>query len=149
MRYSNRCIFVVAMVTAAAAQAQVRPGLWEASVTVQSIDIPGAPPQVARMMGGRTTRQSYCLTPEQAAKGPQEMLKQNPSCRFTKYSMSGGSISTEMSCTQDGGTMIARSTGSYTPTSFSVTSSAAMSGKTSMRMTSSSTGRRLGDCPGK
>lgn len=94
----------------ALAQAQVQPGLWEASTTVNSIDIPGAPPQAAQMMkgqmasGGRN-KMTYCITPQQAAQGPQEMLKQNPSCRFSKYVMKAGRIATEMSCTQNGGTI--------------------------------------------
>lgn len=138
----------------ALAQAQVQPGLWEASTTVNSIDIPGAPPQAAQMMkgqmasGGRN-KMTYCITPQQAAQGPQEMLKQNPSCRFSKYVMKAGRIATEMSCTQNGGTMTARATGSYTPTSFSVTSNAVMSGGMSMRLSSTSTGRRIGPCSGK
>jgi hypothetical protein len=129
-----------------AAQAQVQPGMWEASVTVNSIDMPGAPPQVAAMMKGKTTKQTYCITPEQAKQGPQEMLKQQPSCRFSKYVMARGTISTEMTCKQNGGTMTARASGNYTPTSFNVTSSATMTGGMSMKMTSSSSGRRIGPC---
>jgi hypothetical protein len=149
MRRSNCFAFVLAAVLSTAAQAQVQPGQWEATVTVQSIDMPGAPPQVAAMMKGKTTRQSYCITPEQAAKGPQEMLKQNPSCHFTKYSMMGGVMSTAMTCAQNGGTMTAQANGKYTPTSFNVTSTAVMTGKMSMRMTSAGTGRRLGPCTGQ
>lgn len=131
------------------AQAQIQPGQWQATSKVQSLDMPGAPPQVAKMMNGKTTNMSYCITPEQAAKGPQEMLKQNPSCHFTKYLMAGGRISTEMTCAQKGGTMTAQANGSYTPTSFSMTSNTVMTGKMSMKMTSSSTGRRVGPCTGK
>jgi len=131
------------------ALAQVQPGQWEATVAVQSIDMPGAPPQLAAMMKGKVTKQIYCITPEQAAKGPQEMVKQNPSCRFSKYSATGGVISTEMSCSQDGSKMTVRANGSYTPTSFNVTSSAVMSGQMAMRMTSTSRGRRIGPCTGK
>jgi len=150
MRHFRRAafVFVTAASLSAVAQAQVQPGQWEASVTVQSIDMPGAPPQVAAMMKGKTTRQTYCITPEQAAKGPQEMLKQNPSCRFTRYSMTGGVISTAMTCTQNGGTMTAQANGRYTATSFNVSSTAVVSGSMKMRMTSSSTGRRIGPCAG-
>lgn len=140
--------FIFAMALPAVAQAQVQPGQWEATVTVQSIDMPGAPPQIAAMMKGKATRQSYCITPEQAAKGPQEMLKQNPSCHFTKYTMTAGVISTAMTCSQNGGTMTAQANGRYTPTSFNVSSTAVMSGKMSMRMTSTSSGRRVGPCAG-
>lgn len=148
-------LMLVGLLTApAAAQAQVTPGQWEMTSTVTSMEMPGAPPQVAQMMksrmaGGKQNRVSYCITPEQAKQGPQEMLKQNPSCRFTKYSMKAGSLSTEMTCQQNGGTMTARSSGSYTATSFNVTSSAVMSGQMSMKMTTTGTGRRIGPCTGK
>lgn len=154
MKRRTISICVCLLMASAAANAQVQPGQWEASTTVNSIDIPGAPPQVAQMMkgqmasGGRT-KMTYCITPQQAAQGPQEMLKQNPSCRFSKYEMKGGRIATEMSCSQNGGTMTARASGSYTPTSFNVTSNTVMSGQMSMRMSSTSTGRRVGPCTGK
>lgn len=128
------------------AHAQVQPGQWESTVTIHSIDMPGAPPEVAKMMKGKTTMQKYCISPEQAAKGPREMLKQNPSCRFTRYAMAGGKLDTAMTCNQDGGTMTAQASGSYTPTSFNLTSTAVMSGKMAMTMRSTSTGRRLGSC---
>lgn len=147
MRYA--CCFGVLIGMAGAASAQVQPGMWESTTTIHSIDMPGAPPQVAQMMRGKATKQRYCVTPEQAAKGPQELLKQNPSCRFTKYSMQGGTVSTEMTCNQNGGTMTARGSGTYTPTSFNVSSSAVMTGQMGMRMTSTSTGRRTGPCTGK
>lgn len=148
MRHPNFLALAGFAMLPAAVHAQVQPGQWESTVTVQSIDMPGAPPQMAAMMKGKTTRQSYCITPEQAAKGPQEMLKQNPSCRFTKYSMAGGVISTAMTCSQNGGTMTAQANGKYNSTSFNVTSTAVMSGRMSMRMTSASSGRRLGPCTG-
>lgn len=148
MRRPNSFAFITAIVLSTAAQAQIDPGQWEATVTIQSMSMPGAPPQVAAMMKGKATRQSYCITKEQAAKGPQEMLKQNPSCRFTKYSMSGGVISTAMTCSQNGGTMTVQANGTYTPTSFNMSSTALMSGRMSMRMTSTSSGRRVGPCAG-
>ena len=153
-RISSIAAFALAIPFAAQAQKadQVQPGQWEAVVTVNSIDMPGAPPQVAQMMGqrmrGAPTRTSYCITAEQAAKGPQEMIKQNPSCRFTQFSMRGGMINTQMSCSQNGGTMTARATGSYTPTSFNVTSSAVVNGPMSMRMTTTTSGKRVGPCAG-
>lgn len=154
VRWFNVMPVCLLAASASVANARVQPGQWEASYTVNSIDMPGAPPQVAQMMksqmaGGKKNRMTYCITPQQAAQGPQEMLKQNPSCRFTKYSMKGGTISTEMSCSHNGGTMTARANGSYTPTSFNVTSSAVMSGGMNMRMTTTNIGRRIGPCTGK
>jgi hypothetical protein len=154
MARSMKWMFAGLLFVPFAAAAQVTPGQWETTVTIKSMDMPGAPPQVAQMMksrmaGGKPTRTSYCVTPEQAAKGPQEMLKQNPSCRFTKFSMAGGKIATEMTCKQDGGTMTAKSSGSYTAKAFNVNSNVAMSGQMSMRMASSNVGRWLGPCKGR
>lgn len=134
-----------------AAQAQMTPGQWETVVTMRSMEMPGAPPQVAQMMkgrmaGGKPTRTTYCVTPEQARQGPKDLFKQNPSCRFTKFVMAGGNVATEMVCKQDGGTMTARSSGRYTAKSYNVTASMVMSGQMSMKMSSSNVGRWLGPC---
>jgi len=136
-----------------AAQAQVTPGQWQTTVKVTKMDMPGAPPQMAEMMkrsmaGGAHTVSS-CVTPEQAAQGPREMVKQNKSCKFTKFSMSGGKFSTEMTCVQNGEAMTVRSAGNYGPTSYSATSTMTMTGRMKMTSTSQVAGRRLGPCTGK
>jgi hypothetical protein len=141
------------LIVPAAVQAQVTPGQWQTTVKVTSMEMPGAPPQVAEMMkksaaGGAHTV-SHCVTPQQAAQGPREMIKQNKSCKFNKFSMSGGKFSTEMTCLQEGGTMTVRSAGSYGPNSFKATSAMTMSGRMRMASTSEVTGRRLGPCTGK
>ena len=126
MAFSHHAALLALAALPAIAGAQVTPGQWQTTATVESVEMPGAPPQIAQMMRGRMGGgphvMSYCITPEQAAQGPKEMFKNNPSCRFTSFSMSGGKISTEMVCSQNGGTMTARATGSYTPTSFDVRS---------------------------
>lgn len=136
---------LLAMPGVVAAQA-VQPGQWDIATTIDSIDMPGAPPQVAAMMRGRTTHIKHCISAEDAAKGPQELMKSNKSCRFTRYSMAGGKLDSEMTCTQGGGTMTAVSTGSFTPTSFATTGTVTMSGAQAMRMTASTAGKRIGAC---
>lgn len=130
----------------AAGHAQVQPGQWDIAVTVNSIDMPGAPPGIAKMMAGKTTRVSQCITPEQAAKGPQEMLRQNRGCRFTRYGMAGGRLNSEMVCDMQGGKMTATTSGSFTPVGFSATGRSVMTGVHAMTMTSTSVGRRVGAC---
>ncbi len=140
---------IAAAVLAGAAVAQVsaiQPGQWETSVTITSVDMPGAPPEMAKMMIGRTTTVKQCLTPEQAARGPQDMLKGNKSCEFTHYSIAGGRLSSEMVCRQGGGTMTATSSGSFTPTSYTATGKVVVSGGAAMTMTSTTSGRRTGEC---
>jgi len=146
MMNSARTLLLCALAAPVAAQAQVQPGQWETTSTIHSVEMPGAPPQVAQMMKGKTTRTRYCVTPEQAAKGPQDMFKQNSSCRFTKFVMKGGTLATEMTCSQQGGAMTVRTNGSYTPTSYQAAATMVMSGQMGMRMSSSATGRLLGPC---
>jgi hypothetical protein len=136
-----------------AAQAQVKPGQWENTVTVKSMDMPGAPPQMAEMMkrsmGGGARTYSHCVTPEQAAQGPRDLIKENKSCQVTNFSMTGGHFTTEMTCSQNGEETKLKSSGSYGPTSFNATTTMAMSGRQQMTMTNEVSGRWVGPCTGK
>jgi hypothetical protein len=140
-------LFAALAATPALAAAQgVQPGQWEILTTVQSIDMPGAPPQVAAMMKGKPIRISQCITAADAAKGPQEMMKSNKQCRFTRYSMVGGKLSSEMVCNQGGGTMTATSSGTFTPTSFTTSGRSVMTGAQKMTLTATTVGKRIGAC---
>ena len=140
-------VLIAAAPTGLLAQAvSIQPGQWETTLKIQSMTMEGAPPQVAAMMRGHTTTVRSCLTAADAAKGPQELLKTNKSCSFTRYDMAGGRLSTEMVCRQGGSTTTATSTGSYTPTSMTAQSHVVGTGRMAMNMTSTVTGRRIGDC---
>jgi len=139
-------IAVLAVPAIAWAAAPILPGLWETTVTVTSVDMPNAPPSVVKMMRGHKTVVKHCATAKDVAQGPQEMLKSSKACHFTRYAMTGGHLSSEMVCSQRGMTTTARSEGRFTPVSFDVTSSAEMSGAQHMRMTTTMSARRLGDC---
>ena len=139
-------LFLAALALPAAAFAQVTPGKWEIVTTVNSVDMPGAPPFVANMMKGKPIKVSHCLTPEEAARGPQEMMKARKECRFTRYSMAGGKLDSVMVCEQGGGTMTATSSGSFTSTGFTATGRSVMTGGAAMTVTTVSTGKRVGDC---
>lgn len=145
----GRLTFVLASALSLAAHAQptgINPGQWEIAVTIDSMDMPGAPAGIANMMQGKTTKLTHCLTPEEAARGPQDMLKANKSCAFTRYSMEGGKLESEMVCQQGGGEMTAVSTGSFTPDSFTANGTAVSTGAMAITMTSTSVGHRTGDC---
>ncbi len=137
---------LLAAVPALAAAQSVTPGKWEITTTVQSMEMPGAPPGIAAMMKGRPIRVTHCLTAEEAAKGPQEMMKSRKECQFTRYSMSGGKLSSEMVCRQGGGTMTATSTGSFSPTDFTTSGRSVMTGSQPMTLTATTVGHRIGDC---
>jgi len=124
----------------------ILPGLWETAVTITSVDMPNAPPSVAKMMRGHKTVMKHCMTPKDVTQGPQEMLKSSKACHFTRYSMAGGHFSSEMVCSQRGMTTTARSDGHFTPVSFEATGSTEMSGPQHMRMTTAVAAHRVGDC---
>ena len=137
------------MAIASAADAQrtgLMPGQWEIVTTIESMEMPGAPPGMANMMKGHPTTIRHCLTPEEAARGPQDIMKAGKACSFTHYSMVGGRLSSQMVCKMGGGTMTATSTGSFTPTGFTTRGRSVMTGGHAMTMTASGVGRRIGDC---
>lgn len=145
-----RLILIAAAIAApawAAGAQTVQPGQWDIVTEVQSVDMPGAPAGVAAMIKGHPIRISQCLTPEQASRGPQDLMKGNKQCRFTRYSMTGGKLESEMVCQQGGGTMTATSSGSFTPTSFTVTGTSVMvNGAQRMTVVANTSGRRTGAC---
>lgn len=146
-RYAVLPIIAGAAVAAWAQSTPVTPGQWDISVRIDSAEMPGMPAAVARMMTGRTTHVKHCITAADAARGPQDLLRSNSGCQFTRYSMAGGKLSSEMTCRQGGATTTTTSTGSFTPTSFTATGrSVTAGGPMPMTMTSTSTGRLLGPC---
>ncbi|OYY75624.1 MAG: hypothetical protein B7Y43_18760 [Sphingomonas sp. 28-62-20] len=124
----------------------ILPGKWENRVEIIDVKMPGGPPGVAAAMRGRPTTVTSCITPQQAAMGPQAALNADKACRFLRYSAQGGRIASELVCTRPSGTMRMTSQGSYTPTSYAVTGTGVMTGKMRMTMTTKTTGRRIGGC---
>ena len=137
---------VAALVLAAPAIAQVTPGKWDIVTTINSVDMPGAPPFIANMMKGKPIKISHCLTAEEAARGPQEMMKSRKECRFTRYSMAGGKLDSVMVCEQGSNVTTATSTGSFTSTGFTSNARSVTTGNQPMTMTMTAVGTRTGDC---
>lgn len=148
-----RALLVIAMAggltpVPALADTPIQPGQWEVRSQVTSIDMPGAPPQMLQMMK-KPHVVRHCMTPEQAARGPQDMLKDRKSeCRFARYALSGGKLDAVMQCSsRERGTMTVTSKGRYAPGSYDVNNTMVMSGpQGAMRMTSVGQGRRVGPC---
>ena len=124
----------------------VRAGQWEIAITIHSVPMPKAPPQVAAMMKGKTTRMKHCISAAEAARGPQDLMKSDKACTFPVYSMAGGKLRSKMVCKRDGGTMTAVSTGSFTPDSFTASGRTTSTGAMPMTMTATTTGKRIGPC---
>ena len=132
--------------TAIAQPSGVKPGLWEIAVTINSMDSPSLPPAIAKMMIGKTVTVKHCITPADAAKGPQEMLKSGSGCVFNKYTMAAGRMNSEITCTSHGATTRTASSGTFTPESFTAQGRAVATGGAPMTTTSTSVGRRIGGC---
>ncbi|WP_415644149.1 DUF3617 domain-containing protein [Sphingomonas antarctica] len=137
---------LVALAVPSAASAQVSPGKWEIVTTIHSVDMPNAPPFVADMMKGKPIKVSHCLTPAEAVRGPQDLMKSRKECTFTRYSMVGGKLDSVMVCKQSGGTMTSTSRGSFTLNSFTTTGRSVATGAQPITMTATAIGRRVGEC---
>ena len=104
---------------------EMRPetGKYSADITVQSVDIPGAPPQMAGMMTRMMSRQTtYCLTEEDVEEGYRAITRRShgdagEDCTYDRFSMEGGELDAQMSCRVDGRTMTMTMEGNGTPTS--------------------------------
>lgn len=126
--------------------ATIQPGMWEMVSTNTIVDMPSAPPMVAKMLAGRSTTIRHCITEQEAAGGARDLIKARKSCTFDRYVLSGGKIDSAMTCSQDGSTMTATTTGTYTATTLNSTSRIVMKGPAPMTITTSPTGRRTGAC---
>ena len=124
----------------AAAFAQIQPGMWETSSTTKMAQMPDLPPAIAeRLMKGRTVTVRHCVTPEDAAKGPRQLLTEQKSCAIDHYDMKGGRFDAKMTCSG----MTITSTGSYTPASMTGDSQVSGNG---VNMSAHVESRRTGSC---
>jgi hypothetical protein len=136
---------------------QPKPGQYRTSVEVVEFEIPGVAPEMRDQMRAMMTGQgqqtnTFCLTPEEAAKnGPQEMVKNmaDANCSFQKFDVSGGNIKAEMQCSGDGGgvskvSMDGKMTESSSDMTMTMDMEQGAQGKMHMKMRVKS--ERTGDC---
>lgn len=138
--------------TASAAPMTVLPGEWEVTSTTQIQSMPGMSPDlVARMrqVGSKPTVSRTCLTPEQAARGPQAGPKDS-NCKFTTLDYSGGKMAVETVCKRGAEVMTMKMAGTYTATSYDMIGQMAGSqggsgmGAGGLAMNTHITGKRVG-----
>jgi hypothetical protein len=139
-------IAVAGAAVSTAASAQITPGQWEIASTITSIQGSAIPPQVAKMMTGKTVTVKNCVTPEQAKQGPMQMLKGSKTCTVAKFNMVGGRYTSQVVCKQGGMTITTSGQGVFTPTTMSGQGRAVMTGAQSMIQTQTMVGRRVGAC---
>jgi len=108
---------------------EMRPetGKYSADITVQKVDIPGAPPQMAGMMTKMMSRQTtYCLTEEDVEEGYRAITRRSQrdggeDCTYDRFSMEDGELDAQMTCRVDGRTMTMVMQRTGTPTSSDIT----------------------------
>ena len=134
-----------------AASLHMQPGKWETTITTLETKTTGLP---AGMPAGMTPPKpapqtiTACVTPDQAAKGPGEMLKNaKVDCTITNSTFAGGKIASDASCKLPNGSMTMKMTGSFTPTEVSYDTDATVSaGPVNATTKTHTVSRRVGEC---
>jgi hypothetical protein len=97
------------MSAAGGGQSFVRPGLWQSKVTIEQVDMPGMPPEIAKRMnqtmaGKQPNEYSSCLTNEDVKRPKEDFFAgKNHQCRYDHFTMGGGKIDAVMRCKAEGG----------------------------------------------
>jgi hypothetical protein len=134
---------------------KVRPGKWQTSVTLETIDVPGMPPEAAaeikKTMASAVSGHQTCLTAEQARKPKEDFFAgAGSNCRYDKFSMDGGKISGTMRCTHQGGTQMIEFDGTYSPEEYHMRMASTLASGSSpggpMKMVMSMASNRIGEC---
>lgn len=135
----------------------IEPGLWQSTVEVSEMSIPGLPPQYAEKMKqnmaerrDHTTR--HCITAADVKKPKEDFFGADKSCKYQHFAMGSGKIDIQMTCNEDGTTQTTNMSGTYTPTRYSMEMSSSGSeggneSRMSMKMHVDS--QRIGECTGK
>jgi len=148
-----------------AGESFVRAGLWESKVTIEQLDMPGMPPEMAarmKQMMAENQPKAFknCLTPEDVKKPKEDFFAgRNKSCRYDRFSMGNGKIDAVMRCGGEQATQVMEMAGTYSPDAYHIQMSnkieAAAKGaegsmaEGAMAMRVRVNARRIGECTGK
>ncbi len=133
-----------------------QPGQYSSTIELLDFDVPGLNDAMKQQMrsaaeSGLAQGNSFCLTEEEAAQGPERMVQNmaESNCTFQRFDVSGGTIDAQMSCAGEGGiTGDVKLTGTMSTQSSSITMDMNQeipgAGTTHMKMKVDS--RRTGEC---
>jgi Protein of unknown function (DUF3617) len=131
-----------------------KPGRWQASLKMESMDMPGMPAGVREQMNkSMGTTQTYftCLTKEQAAKPDASFFQKSaPGCTYNRFTMSGGKIDALMTCPPGRGPTQMAMTGTYGEELYDIKikGGGEMAKGMTMNIAMAVTSRRVGECDG-
>jgi uncharacterized protein YceK len=144
---------------AADAVTQLSPGQWDSVIKIVSVDMPGlggansvASQAVTKRMIGQEQKSSQCITPDQAAKPPADMLAGGAGgadCRFDHFDLKGGTLSMQLQCGKTGepGAMVMTSAGPFSGDSYGLDTQMTMNSPAGkMKIMATNSGKRVGPC---
>ncbi|BBC72240.1 conserved hypothetical protein [Altererythrobacter sp. B11] len=86
------------------------PGQYQTNLELLEFDSAGLPENMKKVArdaveSGFAQGNSFCLTPEEAENGPEQMVKNlaENDCTIRKFDVAGGTVDTDMSCTAPDG----------------------------------------------
>lgn len=135
------------------------PGLYRSTVELVDLEMPNASPEaqdmMRAMMSGGASEHTFCLTPEQAEQGFEEMLRESQredgECSYDKFETKGGSFDAVLTCkdSDEGLARIAmQGTGTGTSSTMTMTIDTQGPDEEMMTMTMKQQQERIGDCKG-
>jgi hypothetical protein len=140
-------------------QSFVRPGLWQSKVTIDQLDIPGMPADMAQRMKTMMAEKpdqgcETCLTPQDVKRPKEDFFAgKNNECRYEHFTMGGGKIDAAMRCGDKEGAQEMQMAGTYSPDSYQMQTSmkvrAEGSSQGAMQMKMRIEAQRVGECSAK
>ncbi len=134
-------------------QSGMTPGLWRTTTTIQQVDIPGLPAEVADMMRGRMMRShssEQCVSADDLNPDSSLFADDNAeNCEYRDFTYAGGRMNVVLVCSAGGaGQMTMRLSGTGGPSSYESDYNVEFTGGQmgSMTMQGVSSGERVGDC---
>lgn len=138
-------------------EVRLEPGQWENSMEIVDVEIEGLPDNVPASlmdgMKGKVTKSKTCITKEEAENPGAQFFaaQEQTNCEIKKFDMSGGAVSSEMTCSDMGGapgSMTIKMDGQYGPSSYDMDMKmTGGAGGMKMNISSKSNGKRIGSCP--
>ena len=131
-----------------------RPGRWQATLKIDSMEMAGMPAAAKQAMNkslGSAQNYFTCLTPEQANQPNAEFFQKTAkNCKYDRFAMADGKIDAAMTCDAGGSATKMTMLGSYSGDVYDlkVTSQGEMQKGMPMTMAMSITSRRVGECNG-
>lgn len=104
----------------------ISPGQWRMTMTVNNLQLPGMPPEMAGRMKaamGQPRTIENCVTPEEARRPKEGFFSGEAaqSCRYDSFSLGGGKISMVMHCTHGDAKQTVKMDGTYGPEAYHMT----------------------------